>query len=254
MVRPADFYTGIVADLYHLLKSVSPDPEPYARFIRRHGEPALELGCGDGEPLLDLRRRGLAVQGVDSSADMLQRCRRAAARAGLDVVLHHQRMEALALPERYRSIFLAGPTFTLLPDDEAALLALRAIRAHLAAGGAALVPLFVPAPTPEHSWRQVREVRAEDGALLRFSVVSEERDESNRTQRAVLRYERHTAGESTVVDRTWTLHWHTQAGFRDLAAAAGLRTAAVRDGTGRRVRADASSFAFVLERGGGGTP
>ena len=250
MVRPADFYTGIVADLYHRLKSTSPDPEPYARFIRQHGEPALELGCGDGEPLLDLRRRGLAVQGVDSSADMLQRCRRAAAAAGLDVVLHHQMMEELDLPGRYRSIFLAGPTFTLLPDDDAALLALQAIRAHLAADGAALVPLFIPAPHPEHSFAQVREARAEDGAHLRFSFVSEERDEGSRTQRTVLRYERHTAAESTVVDRTWTLHWHTQAGFRDLATAAGLQTAAVGDGTGRPAPADASSFAFLLRRGG----
>lgn len=250
MARAADFYTGIVADLYHPLKSTSPDPEPYARFIRQHGEPALELGCGDGEPLLDLRRRGLAVQGVDSSADMLQRCRRAAAEAGLDVVLHHQLMEELDLPGRYRSIFLAGPTFTLLPDDDAALRALRGIRAHLAADGAALVPLFIPAPTPGHSFGQVREARAEDGALLRFSFVSEERDEGSRTQRTVLRYERHTAAESTVVDRTWTRHWHTQAGFRDLAAAAGLQTAAVCGGNGRPARAHASSFAFLLRRGG----
>ena len=43
-----------------------------------------------------------------------------AAEAGVDVVLHQQRMEELDLPRRYRTIFLAGPTFTLLPDDDAA--------------------------------------------------------------------------------------------------------------------------------------
>jgi hypothetical protein len=47
-VDPKLFYTGLVAQLYGALKSVSPDPEPYARFIGVSGEPALELGCGDG--------------------------------------------------------------------------------------------------------------------------------------------------------------------------------------------------------------
>ena len=248
MPEPADFYTGIVAELYRPLRSTSPDPEAYARFLERHGEPALELGCGDGDPLLDLRRRGRDVEGVDSSADMLARCRRAAAQAGLDVVLHHQRMEELDLPRRYRSIYLAGPTFTLLPDDDAALRALRRIRAHLAPDGAALVPLFVPVPTPGHALGQVREARAEDGARLRFSVVSEERDEGSRTQRSLLRYERHTATDSTVVDRTWTLHWHTPTGFRDLATAAGLRTALV-GATGRPVEDTASSFTALLRPG-----
>lgn len=78
-MEPADFYTGIVADLYKPLKSTVRDAMPYIRLIEEYGEPALELGCGDGEPLLDLRRHGLDVEGVDSSADMLARCRRSAA-------------------------------------------------------------------------------------------------------------------------------------------------------------------------------
>ncbi|MEU8306257.1 class I SAM-dependent methyltransferase [Actinomadura sp. NPDC048955] len=72
----ADFYTGIVAELYGPLKSFSQDPEPYAAFIEQSGTPALELGCGDGDPLHELRARGLEVEGVDSSADMLERLRR----------------------------------------------------------------------------------------------------------------------------------------------------------------------------------
>lgn len=51
----ADFYTGLVAELYHPLKAHSFDAAPYRSLIERWGEPALELGCGDGEPLLDLQ-------------------------------------------------------------------------------------------------------------------------------------------------------------------------------------------------------
>lgn len=45
---------------------------------------------------------------------------------------------------------------------------LRGIRAHLADGGSALVPLFVPAPTPPEAFGRVREATATDfTAVLR---------------------------------------------------------------------------------------
>jgi hypothetical protein len=242
---PADFYTGIVAELYEPLKAHAQDPHRYARFVRRSGLPALELGCGDGDPMLQLRRLGLPVEGVDSSADMLERCRRKAAREGLDILVHHQRMEELDLPRRYRSIFLAGPTFTLLPDDRTALAALRAIRTHLTADGTAMVPLFVPEPTPALQ-DPVTEARRPDGVRLRVSRLSQHRDEQARTQRTVLRYERETAGETTVADREWILHWHTQEGFRELAAEAGLDTVSVQDADGGPAGPDDPDFTFLL--------
>lgn len=236
---PADFYTGIVAELYGPLKSYSQDPEPYAAFIQQVGLPALELGCGDGEPLLELRRRGLDVDGVDSSADMLERLRRQAAEQGIDATVFHQRMEALDLPRRYRAIFLAGPTFTLLPDDATALSALRGIRAHLAEGGTALIPLFTPAPTPAEQIGRVRTAIAPDGAELRVSVVAEERDETARTQTTLLRYERHHGSDSTVEDRPWVLHWYPRERFEELATSAGLTVTAVTHTDGKPAPADA---------------
>jgi SAM-dependent methyltransferase len=246
-VHPADFYTGIVAELYAPLRSATPDPDTYARFIERSGEPALELGCGDGDPLLELRRRGIDVEGVDSSADMLDRCRRAAAEQGLDVVVHHQRIEALDLPRRYRSIFLAGPTFNLLTTDDVASSALARIRAHLDGGGSVLVPLFIPAPTPPDQLGLVREATAPDGTVMRVSAIDERRDEAQRTQETTLRYERVDGDDHAVEERPWTLHWHTQDGFRALAAAAGLETVAVLDERGARASDDATAFGFVLQ-------
>lgn len=244
-MQPADFYTGIVAELYEPLKSFSPDPAPYARFIEQFGQPALELGCGDGEPLLDLRRRGFDVEGIDSSPDMLDRCRRKAAEADLQIVVHRQAMEDLDLPRRYRSIFLTGPTFILLPDDNTALRVLCGIHAHLHAEGAALVPLYIPPPTPPAQFGQVREARAEDGTVLRYSVIAESRDESARTQTATTRYEKHAAGVDTVIERPWVLHWHTQAGFADLATDAGF-TATIISEAGHTPPDDSREFTFLL--------
>ncbi|MFJ9736609.1 class I SAM-dependent methyltransferase [Streptomyces sp. NPDC101166] len=241
---PADFYTGIVAEIYGPLKSFPQDHEPYAAFIRQAGMPALELGCGDGDPLLELRRLGLDVDGVDSSADMLERLRRRADEQGVRVTVFHQRMEALNVPRRYGAIFLAGPTFTLLPDDATATAALRGIRAHLADGGTALVPLFTPAPTPAEQIGRVRTAVGPDGAEFRVSVVAEQRDEAARTQTTLLRYERHHGSDSIVEDRPWTMHWYPRERFEELAAAAGLAVTAVTDTAGRPAPADAAELLY----------
>jgi hypothetical protein len=246
--EPSLFYTGLVAEMYSPLRSEVPDPVPYAGFIAAVGEPALELGCGDGDPLLDLRSRGLEVEGLDSSPDMLRRCRRRAAERGLRVVLHLQQIQRMHLPRRYRSIFVAGATFNLLVDDDTARQGLKRIHAHLEPGGSALIPLFVPDATPSEQLGQYRVHRRADGALLRVAVLSEERDDERRRQTAVLRYERHGLNETAVVERPWALHWHTQDGFRSLAESAGLAIRAIVGGDGEPVGATARQFNFWLTR------
>jgi SAM-dependent methyltransferase len=247
-VDPTLFYTGIVAELYGPLRAHDPDPEPCARFIEWSGEPALELGCGDGDPLLELRRRGLDVTGLDSSPDMVERCRERAAAMGLSVVLFTQPMESMTLPQAYRSIFLAGPTFNLLPDDDLVRRALGRILAHLAPEGRALVPLFVPTPTPRTMFGTATEQVRDDGRKLRCGPIAEERDEGRRRQTTVMRYEIVSGAETTVTERPWVLHWHTQDGFRALAEETGFAVVAVLDAHGEPAAPTDELFAFVLAR------
>ena len=235
-----------MAELYGPLRSQVPDPEPYAQFIARYGEPALELGCGTGDPILALRERGLDVDGVDSSAHMLAKCRAAAEARGIDVALFEQAMETLDLPRRYRTIYLAGPTFNLLTDDRAARDALTRIGAHLDPAGAALVPLFIPSPTPPDQLGVAREHVTDDGRVQRVTPVSETRDNRKRLQTTVLRYESTLDGVTETVERPWLLHWHTQAGFTKLAEAAGLTVDAVLAPSGGSARPNDDAFVFVL--------
>ncbi len=235
---PADFYTGLVARLYAPLRSVDPDPAPYAAFIAAVGQPALELGCGDGDPLLDLVAQGLDVEGLDSSADMLAGARARAAERDLTATPHHAPMEAMDLGRRYRSIFLAGPTFNLVLDDDLVAAALARVHDHLEPGGSALVPLFVP----EDETHRVGEVTS--SGTMRVTRVGSERDETARLQTVVLRYE---DGDESL-ERPWTLHWHTQDGFRALAETAGLEVAAVLAADGSRATPDATAFVFWLTR------
>ena len=243
--EPSLFYTGLVAELYAPLRgSGPPDPEPYARFIARSGEPALELGCGDGDPLLDLRARGLDVEGLDSSPDMLARCRAAAEERGLVVTLHQSTMESMELARRYKSIYLAGATFNLIVDDDTAWRALSRIRAHLEPDGAALIPLFIPSPMPPEALGAPRTHVTEDGRTMRFTVVSVARDDAARLQTAAVRYELETGEGHAVEERAWVLHWHTQQGFRQLLGDAGLLVGGVVAPDGSPASADASQFTF----------
>lgn len=246
--EPADFYTGIVVDVYGPLRSSTTDPRSCAAFIEIWGEPALELGCGDGDPLLTLRAEGFDVEGLDSSADMLSKLRSTATALGLDVTVHHSPIEQMDLGRTYRSIFLAGPTFNLIADDSTALRALRRIREHLDPDGAVLVPLFIPESVPDHQLGYVREHVDERGRTLRVVATSTERDDAARRQVTVLRYEVVEDGVSQVLERPWVLHWHTQTGFRDLATEAGLRVVALLAADGSRASTTATEFGVVLRR------
>ncbi|MCB1647304.1 MAG: class I SAM-dependent methyltransferase, partial [Pseudomonadales bacterium] len=71
----AEFYSGLIAELYEPLAGGIGSSDRFIRFVRKGGEPALEVGCGTGLPMLDLLAAGLEVEGLDASADMLSQCR-----------------------------------------------------------------------------------------------------------------------------------------------------------------------------------
>ncbi|GIG23619.1 hypothetical protein Cch01nite_43430 [Cellulomonas chitinilytica] len=208
--------------MYGLLRGTHFDAAPYLAFVRAEGEPALELGCGDVGPFLELVRQGLDVEGVDSSQDMVRRCLEKAAAEGLSPAVHHQRMEDLALDRRFRAIYLAGPTFNLLPDDATAARALGAIGRHLLPGGAALVPLWTPPPTPDDEIGRVREAVTDDGYRATFAVVGEVHDPATRTRTSRVRYELGDADGGQVLERDWILHWYASDDLARMVAEAGL--------------------------------
>lgn len=226
-VHSADFYTGIVPEVYSALRSTTFDAGRHLAFVRRVGEPALELGCGDDGPFLELARLGIDIDGVDSSPDMLVRCRARAAAAGIDVVTYCANMERLVLPRRYRSIYFAGPTFNLLPDDDTARSTLRGIAAHLLPGGEALVPLWIPPATPPQEFGVTREATTASSATARYTVEAEDFDDVARSRRTRTCYELISGGQREFVRREWVIHWHTPAGFAALAEDAGLAVTAM---------------------------
>lgn len=229
----ADFYTGIVPDAYEVLRSTTFDATRYLEFVRDAGEPALELGCGDDGPFFELARRGIDVDGVDSSQDMLERGRARADTEKLRIHTYCQRMQELALPRSYRSIYLAGPTFTLLPHDDTARRALMSIAAHLEPAGQAMVPLWIPSATDPREFGRTRSATTADGVTARYTVESEDYDVDRRTRTTHTRYELDRNGDTQALQRDWVIHWHTPGDFSALARDAGLtvtRLTPIQDG------------------------
>jgi SAM-dependent methyltransferase len=250
-----EFYTGFVAEHYDLLV---PEDETrtyalFRSFVEDHGQPALELACGTGRPLLDFAAAGLDVEGLDSSPDMLARCRAKAAALGLGVRLHQQRMESFTIDRAFRTIYCTSSSFMLLPDDDAAARALAAVHRHLEPGGRFVAALHLPGDFADGSrsqWRVAREARRpEDGATIRCLSQPLEVSAEKRTYETLLRYQS-IAGDTLAheEDRVFLLHWHTQEQFAKLLVSAGFVDVQALRGNGKASEPSDRLFTFVAAR------
>ena len=165
-------YGGLMAEAWDLLRgdtSTWSDRPYYLEVIRRFGEPVLDVGCGTGRLLLDYLAHGIDIEGVDDSPEMLDICRKKAASLGLSPTVHLQKMDALDLPRRYRTILVPSSSIQLVLDPEAARSTMNRFFAHLEPGGA-LVMSFLwmdrAGQQLEESWTS-EATRPEDGALVR---------------------------------------------------------------------------------------
>jgi SAM-dependent methyltransferase len=145
-VRPDESLTwhyGLVARWWANKTATDEELAAYESAIRRFGEPALDLACGTGRLLVPLLQRGLDVDGVDVSEDMLSWCRERATAAGVTPTLRTQAMHELELPRRYRTIFICdsfGIGGSRTRDREA----LRRIHDHLEPGGGLVMSTGFP--------------------------------------------------------------------------------------------------------------
>ena len=236
-------YQGLVAETYDLWFGSEPfwDQPFFHKRVTDNGGTALDIACGTGRLLVPFLRDGLSVEGVDASDDMLAICRRKAASAGLTPLLHHQRMQALALEGGYRTLFVAAGSFQLLTERADAVVALQRFRAHLEPGGELLVTLSVPWQdfVAERQWRLRRSgVRSADGAtVLIHQATSADRVEQ--LQHLWLRYEVFK-GDALVQSqlRVHRLRWYHKHEFVMMLESVGFGDITMQCGYGERETVD----------------
>lgn len=130
--------------LYHQRQDVA----FYVDEARRAGGPVLELGCGTGRILIPTARAGVTITGLDSSREMLDKCRRnlAAEPAAVRqrVTLHAGDVRDFDLGRTYKLITAPFRVVQQLITIADQLRFLAAVRRHLAPGGRLVFDVFHP--------------------------------------------------------------------------------------------------------------
>jgi SAM-dependent methyltransferase len=127
-------------------RSVVEDIAFYVELAREAGGPVVELGVGTGRIAIPTAAAGVAVIGIDSSAEMLARCRAQAEAAGVAELLD-LRLGDLSEPRvetRVRLVTCPFRAYLHLGNDEERLSALGAARALLVPGGRLAFDVFEP--------------------------------------------------------------------------------------------------------------
>lgn len=225
-------YGLLCTEFYDLDKPQAPPDalDFYADQAAQAGGRVLEPMCGSGRFLVPMVRAGLAVDGTDASAAMIDACRRRLAAEGLQADLYAQDMAALALPGPYRLAFIPSGSLGLLGDDATLQAALAGLRAHLAPGA----PLLAEFSEPDALGAQAgptdfapRSVVCPDGAVITYTGCAHPADAQGRT-RIEGRYVKSMHGTvQATEDETLTLRGHPRERLAAMLRAAGFATVAV---------------------------
>jgi SAM-dependent methyltransferase len=136
-----------IAELYDdWSRQVTEDVAFYVQAAVEAGGPVVELGVGTGRIAVPTALAGIPVVGVDSSAGMLDGCRRRAVSAGVAELLELRLGDLRRPPVSERVCLVTCPfrAYLHLHTDAERLGALRAAHALLEPGGRLVFDVFAP--------------------------------------------------------------------------------------------------------------
>ena len=138
-------YQGLLAETWDFVRgdtSDFPDTSFYQSLIEDSGQPALIVGCGTGRLPLEYSEKGLDVDGLDISPDVIKIFRQKAEERSLSLNIFGQAMEHMKLPRTYNSIVVPSSSFQLVTDLKMANSALSAFHDHLMPGGLLVISIW----------------------------------------------------------------------------------------------------------------
>jgi SAM-dependent methyltransferase len=145
---PGELYDPIATIYDAWSRRVTEDIGFYVKEARAAGGQIVELGVGTGRIAVPTAEAGVAVIGVDTSAAMLEVCRRAAEEAGvaalIDLRLGDYRRPPV--PERVKLVTCPFRAYLHLHTDAERLAALRTAYELLLPGGRLAFDVFAPSP------------------------------------------------------------------------------------------------------------
>jgi SAM-dependent methyltransferase len=147
----------------------NPDPGPAVEFLAdlADGGPVLELAIGTGRVALPLAARGLVVEGIEASAEMVALMRAKPSGDAVPVVIGD--MTDVGAHGPFRLVYLVFNTLFNIVDEGRQAALFRNVARVLQPGGAFVVEAFVPDPTDFDEDEKVKMWRVtEDSATIRL--------------------------------------------------------------------------------------
>lgn len=171
-------YTGFWVDWYDdLLEGEKGDIELYLKLITKNDSPALELACGTGRVMIRLLKAGLSCDGLDLSGQMLEACQRKLDSEKLQArLIKGDILDFIAKP-KYKTIFISGGSFQLIPDIDQSMQALHNIYSNLQPSGRFICDLWIPwdeiIANEQNTWKVGRVAERSDGSKLVVSYFKQ---------------------------------------------------------------------------------
>jgi len=152
-----DVYDSM-ADLYDFIYGGDFDIDFYEEEAKKAKGPVLEIGCGTGRVMLELIKKGITVEGLDVSKEMLRILKNKARMMGYSPNLYHADMRDFSLKKKYSLILVPYRSFLHLENDEDRLSSLKKMNAHLRKGGKLMLHVYNPSPEEINSSSQFKPI------------------------------------------------------------------------------------------------
>jgi SAM-dependent methyltransferase len=216
-------YGTLATEVHELDKPVGrpfADVDYYTDLLADVSGPIFEPATGTGRILIPLLEAGHQVEGLDSSPQMLARCREHCRHRGLDPVLREADMTAFVQLAAYEAVIIPAGSIALLDGRKATLQALTCFRDSLVPGGRLIVDVPVSQPATGH---EAMRYWQHGSCLWTLQTMHIEYDPAANQTTRFLRYDKWQEGTLRMTElQTFRLqHWNCQE-FEDLLAEAGF--------------------------------
>jgi len=230
-------YGELSTIFYELTKpigfSIEGDIEYYIRKIEGTSGLVLEVGVGTGRMLIPLIKKGIKIEGVDSSIEMLKQCRINFKKHKVETVLYEQALMNLSLPNKYDAIIMPAGSFCLLPRDRVEKV-LEIFYNHLNEGGKIILDLEMPKSFQEGAIN-TNKVTISDERLILLTVFSDKIDWLLQKTFYINRYELIEKGKVIKTEiSNFILYWYGIEEFTMRLSLGGYKNISYQIGYGKK--------------------
>lgn len=242
-------YGQLSAKMYEETKpvgaSLNGDLEYYYTQLKETRGKILEAGVGNGRLMIPYLQKGLAIEGVDLSEEMLAQCRINMEKADVSGKVFQGDLTNLDLPEKYAAIMMPTGSFCLLPRKSVSEV-LRSFHEHLEEKGRLILDLELPS-WYEKNELDIRQVPLDERSGIIFTGLPEKIDWHQQKTAYIHKYEllRDGVVEQTEVSH-FELYWYGIEEFTILLEKAGF--AEIRHEVGYGKNPEDSLITFIASK------